>query len=221
MIHHQTYLFVGPPSSGKGTQSELLAKEFDLPRVDVGAVLRDRARDHDHLGQQIAAAMNAGAALDDTLIRPIAEPVFVTATLKGKGLIIDGYCRSVNQVDHLQELVADHKIYPVTVIHISVNEAEATKRMEHRRYCSGCNAQQYLVTTASTATACLRCGGHLIKRSDDSLEIFKERIITFHRVTVPAIHKLSQHFTMITIDGEHSIEAVHQTLIKALRHESH
>jgi len=214
----RTILFVGPPSSGKGTQSALLAAELKLPRIDVGALLRDRARDHDPLATKIATTMASGHALSDEMIRPITEPVFVTTAAQHHSLIIDGYCRSVDQVEHLEELVAAKKLPPVTVIHITVNETEATRRMSHRRYCSGCNAQQYLITNTDEATSCLRCGGHLTKRSDDSIEVFKQRIRTFHKLTVPAIHALTARFSVLTVDGEHSIETVHHNIVKALTH---
>lgn len=212
-MHAQTFLFVGPPSSGKGTQSALLAEALGIPRIDVGALLRDRARQEDTLGRKIATTMASGKTLNDELIRPITEPAFIAKANKAKGLVIDGYCRSVKQVTHLQEMVAEKKLPPITVINITVNEEEATQRMQHRRYCKGCNAQQYLITNAPDAIACVRCGGHLVKRDDDSLEVFKERIATYHRVTVPAIHTLSRIFTVITIDGEHSISAVHTSIM--------
>lgn len=215
-MEQRTILFVGPPSSGKGTQSSLLAKAINCPRIDVGALLRDRARVSDPLGHTIATIMASGKTLADNKIRPIVEPAFLAAVADHKGLIIDGYCRSVDQVDHLYDLVESKKLPPVTVIHITVNETEATKRMHHRRYCSGCNAQQYLVTTTSDATACLRCGGHLIKRADDSVKVFMQRIRTFHAATVPAIRALSSLFTVITIDGEHSINTVHRSIMKAI-----
>lgn len=221
MIQHHTFLFVGPPSSGKGTQSALLAAEFNLPRVDVGAILRDRSREHDALAQQLMADMSSGGTVADATIRPIAEPVFIATVKSHQGLIIDGYCRTAEQVEHLNDLVEEKKIPPVIVVHITVNEDEATRRMQHRRYCSGCNAQQYLVTDTDTATACLRCGGHLIKRSDDSLEIFKNRIATYNRATIPAISALSKRFSMITVDGEHSIETVHRTIMQELNHGSY
>ena len=220
-MHEQTLLFVGPPSSGKGTQSELVAQELAMPRIDVGALLRERARTDDATAHTIQTVMEAGKTLDDDTIRPIAEPAFITAAAGGRGLIIDGYCRTVEQVDHITDLVRAHQLPPLTVIHITVNEAEATLRMQHRRYCSGCNAQQYLVTNTDDAVACVRCGGHLVRRNDDSVEVFTKRIATFNTVTKPAIAYLSKKFPVITINGEHSIAVVHSMIMHALHDGAH
>lgn len=211
------YLFVGPPSSGKGTQSEMLASKEGIPRIDVGAILRERANKEDATASAIRQIMQAGKTLPDKTIRPIVEPI-ILQRVNAKGLVLDGYCRTLEQVEHLHSLVASKKIPPVLVIKLTVNEQEAVKRMEHRRYCSGCNAQQYLVTDAKEAVSCLRCGGHLTKRADDDLAVFTERLKTYHRKTVPAVKELSRLFTTITIDGEKSIESVHLLVTEAISH---
>lgn len=176
-----TYVFVGPPGCGKGTQSDILARRLRLPKVDVGASLRQRATANDAIGQTLQVAMARGEMIPDRKLEGIITPIF-QAALSPSGIIIDGYCRTLAQVKHLEKWVSQRVLPPPLIIYLKIDPQKTAQRIAQRRRQAG--------------------------RIDDAEVIFTKRVSTYRQLTEPAIASLIKRWPYLQINGDQSIEQV-------------
>lgn len=126
----EVILFVGPPGSGKGTQSQIVAKEKDYVHVSTGDILR-KSKD-----PKIKEMMKTGKLLLDDLLAKVVQQ-FVEDTPQAKGFIFDGYPRNLSQKDHFQEILLNTNLLLQNVILLEVPEDVLFKRIKERSKTSG------------------------------------------------------------------------------------
>ena len=126
----EVILFVGPPGSGKGTQSQIVAKEKDYVHVSTGDILR-KSKD-----PKIKEMMKTGKLLPDDLLAKVVQQ-FVEDTPEAKGFIFDGYPRNLAQKDHFQEILLNTNLVLQSVIFLDVPEAVLFNRIKERSKTSG------------------------------------------------------------------------------------
>jgi adenylate kinase len=122
-------LFIGPPGAGKGTQASRVAQRIGIPHVSTGEMFRDNVANGTELGRKVEAIMAAGDYVPDEvtvamLADRIAEPDAVG------GFILDGFPRTIAQVEALDELLGDDGLD--TVVVFEVDEDQLTERMMAR-----------------------------------------------------------------------------------------
>jgi len=216
LISPHTIVVVGPPGSGKGTQAARIAELLGWSHIDVGDLLRNAARQNTDTALTIRDTMQRGQMLPAEIVRPIIE----TAVLNHQeGFVLDGYARRVEQVEILTSWAAAGDIPPIWGIQINVPSADIIERIRQRRYCTGCHHKNYLVNDTDEAVRCLRCGGHLTKRTDDTDQTVKQRLETYERETIPAIKQLKSIARVSVIDGRGSIDEVAQRISDVIKHE--
>ena len=125
-------ILLGPPGAGKGTQAQFISKEYDIPQISTGDMLRAAIKEGSELGKQAKDVMNAGGLVSDDLIinlvqERIAKPDCVN------GCILDGFPRTIPQAQAL----ADANVTIDHVIEISVPDDEIVKRLSGRRQHAG------------------------------------------------------------------------------------
>ena len=125
-------ILLGPPGAGKGTQAQFISKEYDIPQISTGDMLRAAIKEGTELGKQAKDVMNAGGLVSDDLIinlvqERIAKPDCVN------GCILDGFPRTIPQAQAL----ADANVTIGHVIEISVPDDEIVKRLSGRRQHAG------------------------------------------------------------------------------------
>lgn len=207
-----TFLFVGPPGSGKGTQAEAVASNMGLPHVDVGALLRELAEIDNHTGQLIKSLMIAGKTVPEKVV--LNELLVHLKRLDlTKGLVLDGYCRTQKQAQDLLDLQSQAVIPPIIVISIKVADDLLKERIISRKYCEFPNGVKKIIDRNFSVTDCQQQGGQVSKRDDDNLTTFHKRLKLYHEQTEPAIADLklaSKGF--IEVDGTAPIEEVKTTI---------
>jgi adenylate kinase len=124
-------ILLGPPGSGKSTQSEKITAEFGIPGVSTGALLRAEVAAGTRLGRSIDADMKKGALISDDVVNKLVTARFAK-TDAARGLILDGYPRTVAQAKFLAKLLAKKKIPPPLVLNFIVTKEEVIKRMSTR-----------------------------------------------------------------------------------------
>ena len=117
-------IILGGQGSGKSTQADLLSKYLNIPRIEMGQLLRNRAEASDETGRKIKMSLDAGILVPNeitikTLKEQLQKPEFK------KGFIIDGYPRNQVQLDALPQNVD-------IVFYINVSDKEAIKRLTKR-----------------------------------------------------------------------------------------
>lgn len=129
-------LMFGPPGSGKGTQSVTLAGKYNLLHLSTGDMLRAELAAGTELGKKMAAIMAAGELVpDDVVIAMIAQKI--DATTGKAGFIFDGFPRTVEQADALQEMLKERGMKIDLMLVLEVNDIELMDRMKKRALVSG------------------------------------------------------------------------------------
>jgi adenylate kinase len=126
----------GAPGCGKGTQSELLEKQFSLRHISTGNIIREQIAAKTELGLQMQACIERGELAPDSLvINMVAD--YVANHKEGKGVIFDGFPRTTAQAEAFDEILAQHGQKVSVMINMEVPEEELVKRILLRGKDSG------------------------------------------------------------------------------------
>lgn len=219
----QEYIFIGPPGSGKGTQTKILSEEYNLPHIDTGSLLRE----------EIASGSDNGKLADNFMSKGNLVPLNLVATIiKNRllkddctsGFILDGFPRSMEQALALDDILAEINkglnLKPV-VFYFKIAEELLIDRLIHRVSCKDCGAIYNLKSMNLVQNKCPKCGGELIKRNDDNEEVAKKRFDTYYRETAPLIDLYKERGWLITLDASQDIETIYKNLTGAIKGNVH
>jgi adenylate kinase len=199
---------LGPPGAGKGTQAERLARRRNVPRISTGDILRDAVQADTVLGRAARAVMDAGRLVDDDLMVGIVSERLQRPDAAG-GFVLDGFPRTVAQAQALDELLDDHD--RIAIVSIEVPEAALIERLGNRRICVKCGW-----SPAPGVTACERCGGQLVRRKDDTVDVVRERLRIYERDTQPLLDFYHDRPGFRAVDGDQTPDAVAADLAAAV-----
>jgi len=209
LIKEKKIVLVGRPASGKGTQAELLAKNFSFPLISSGNLFRQCRRKRTELGKKIKGIIDEGRLIPDEITNEI---VFKEIKKQKKGFVLDGYPRTFNQATKLSK-VTDLDV----VFEIFISEKEVLERLSNRRVCQ-CGATYNLISKLpQKKNTCDSCGGKLFQRGDDKPVAIKQRLAVFSRQTMPVIKYYRQKGILIKINGKQSIEDVFKDVLKNIK----
>ena len=186
-------ILFGPPGSGKGTQAVKLRDAFALMHISTGDIFRAEIKNATPLGLEAKRYMDAGQLVpDEVTIKMLAAYVENNANDGTKGIIFDGFPRTVAQAEAL-DLFLEEKKLPVTkVLALEVDDEELTKRILLRGKDSG--------------------------RSDDADEsIIRNRIEVYNRQTAPLKSFYQQQGKFISLRGTGSVEEIFNALSQEIR----
>lgn len=200
--------FLGPPGAGKGTQARELAREWGVPHVATGDMLRDAAAAGTPLGREAKGYMDKGALVpDDVIIRMIAERL--RRPDARRGFLLDGFPRTIAQAEGLEHLLKDLGQPLERVVYFDVSEPELLRRLTGRRVCRACQTAFHLVSAPPTkAGVCDRCGGQLYQREDDSEATVRHRLGVYARQTAPLLDWYRGRGLLVSVPGEGPIETI-------------
>lgn len=216
----QEFIFIGPPGSGKGTQTKMLSKELSLPHVDTGALLREEIASGSDNGKLANSFMEKGQLVPITLVSKIIRNRLIKDDCKN-GFILDGYPRSLEQAyaldEILEEIDANTDTKP-TVFYFDVAQEKLVERLVNRRSCSDCGAIYNLKTMQlEDETKCPKCNGTLTRRDDDTEEVANKRFATYFAQTAPLIDLYKNRNALVTLDASLDIDSIYKNLKGAIK----
>jgi adenylate kinase len=180
----------GAPGSGKGTQSELLETKYGLDYISTGAVLRAAISEGSELGNMAKGYIDQGQLVPDGLIiRMISE--FLDEHPRSKGIIFDGFPRTIPQAKALKELLDERGTDISVLIDLQVDDDELIQRMLSRGKISG--------------------------RSDDNLETIQSRLDVYHTQTAPLATYYISEGKRVAVKGSGTVEDVFQRIDMAIK----
>ncbi|MFA5033358.1 MAG: nucleoside monophosphate kinase [bacterium] len=199
-------IFLGPPGSGKGTQAETIAKEFNLNLVVMGDILRKEIKELTPLGLQIKSYVETGALVPDELVIQLIQK-----NLTGDSFILDGFPRTVKQAQMLDTVTKIDK-----VIYFNCPAELILERLSNRRTCPKCNKVYNLVTNPpQNNETCDDCKTELFQRKDDKTEVIQNRIEVYKKETFPLIDFYNKKTVLDEINAADKIENI-RSKIKCL-----
>jgi adenylate kinase len=206
------YVIMGIQGSGKGTQAQLLAADFDLVHMSVGDIFRANVEQHTKLGAQVRRIMAAGELVDDQLVESIVRQRLQDHDWN-YGFIIDGFPRNVRQAEFFLES------YDIdAVILLELPDAEVAVRVLSRRICASCGLDYNVVgRRPEESEICATCGGKLVMREDDNPEALAARLRDYHEKTQPIIELFERKECVLRIEAKQPIAAIQDEIRRRLK----
>lgn len=176
-------ILLGPPGAGKGTQAQFISKEFDIPQISTGDMLRAAIKEGSELGKQAQDIMNAGGLVSDDLIINLVKERIAKPDC-ANGCIFDGFPRTIAQAQALSN--ADINIDDV--IEISVPDDEIVSRLSGRRQHPTSGRVYHIQHNPPKQEGIDDVTGEpLVQREDDKEETIRNRLATYHNQTATLV----------------------------------
>lgn len=156
-------IIFGAPGSGKGTYSDEMVARYGMGHISTGDVLRGEIKQGSELGKIAKGFIDNGQLIPDDLMISILAKTY-DAMPEGKGVIFDGFPRTIAQAEALKQMLAERKHDMGVMIELIVDEETLMARLLNRAIEQG--------------------------RADDNEETIKKRFAVYHSQTEP----LSQWF---------------------------
>lgn len=182
-------IIMGPPGAGKGTQAKFVADRFGIPAISTGDIFRANVSQGTPLGVEAKRYMDAGDYVPDSVTNAmvrdrIAEPDCAP------GFLLDGYPRTVAQVEELDGMLAASDDRLDAVLVLTVDDEELVKRLVHRAETDG--------------------------RSDDTEEVIRHRQDVYNEQTAPLIKVYATRGLLVEVDGMGEVAEVTGRIASAL-----
>jgi adenylate kinase len=211
-------VLLGAPGSGKGTQAEMITRQFGIPVTSTGAILR-RERDlGTPLGQETAEVLQSGGLVSDKIIIELIEDWL--RLHGGHGFVFDGFPRTLPQAESLMSILARLRSALDLVIWLEVSEQTVLDRIAGRLQCGECGFTTSLSSAQfANRPVCPYCDGHLERRTDDDLSVLQTRLQEFRTKTEPLASFYGNISILHRIDGNRDREAVFSNISQLIEGE--
>ncbi len=213
-------LFLGPPGSGKGTQSKMLQDRYGLVHLSTGDMFREAIGKKTEVGMKAKAFMDRGEYVPDAVVIDLIRDRLSQSDCK-KGFILDGFPRTEPQAKALDGLLKSLHMELDSIFFFDLSKEILVARLSSRRTCRNCNrvvsAEQ--LKEVPTSETCSRASGpcDFYQRTDDSAEVVTKRIEVYQNQTAPIIGFYEKSKSFLRVDGSVAPEAVFSVLEKALK----
>jgi adenylate kinase len=209
-------IFLGPPGAGKGTQATTLAREWGIPHIATGDMLREATARGTRLGLEAKRYMDAGVLVPDEVVIGLVGERLNESDAAG-GAVLDGFPRTVAQAEALDGLLRSQGAEIDRVVFLDVARAELLKRLTGRRICRGCGASYHIAfVPPRTPDVCDRCGGALYQREDDSEAAVMKRLDVYATQTAPLLDYYRRRASLAEIRGEGAVADVTAAIRKTV-----
>ena len=212
-------VLLGPPGSGKGTQSKLLVRERDMLQLSTGDMLREARKSGSELGAMVAEIMDSGKLVtDDIVVSLIKEKL---SGPRCGGFIFDGFPRTLGQADALDSLMREMGVPLDAAIELVVDEDELVGRITGRISCGSCGSVYHLTNNPPKREGvCDACGSKdMRRRADDDVDALRTRLGAYYRQTAPLVgyyHRAGVLNSVECIGGPDEVAAAVRKVLEAI-----
>lgn len=210
-------ILLGAPGVGKGTQAQVLMRQFQIPQISTGDMLRNAVKSGSQLGQKAKVIMDRGDLVSDDLILALVKERIVQEDCQ-KGFLLDGFPRTIPQAEAMvrENINIDH------VIELGVDDDILIERMSGRRVHPASGRVYHVVfNPPKEANKDDITGETLVIRPDDEPETFRQRLQVYQDKTSPLIAFYKKQaeqdkLTYTLVDGSQAVDVVSAQLIELL-----
>jgi adenylate kinase len=174
-------IIMGPPGAGKGTQAKRIAAQLDIPAISTGDIFRRNVSEQTALGLEAKRFMDAGDYVPDEITNGMVRDRLAEEDCV-EGFLLDGYPRTVAQVDELDSMLAERGHSLDAVLLLTVDQDEVVARLTNRAAREG--------------------------RSDDTEDVFRHRQEVYAEQTAPLIEVYDERGLLVRVDGMGSVDEV-------------
>lgn len=201
-------ILLGAPGAGKGTQAARISEKYGLPHISTGDIFRKNIKEGTPVGLKAKAYTDRGELVPDEVTVEIVAGRLSEPDCK-KGWLLDGFPRNTAQAEALDRITKTD-----AVINVDVDLDLLAARLTGRRVCGACGESHHITTMKGDK--CVKCGGQLIHRADDSLETVGNRLSVYKKQTAPLIEFYAKKGLLKTVDGSKAIDDVFKEIEKLL-----
>jgi len=210
-------ILLGPPGAGKGTQADLLCKEFNIPKISTGDMLREAIANQTDLGKEVSSILDSGALVSDEIIGSLLEERLSNDDC-ASGYLLDGVPRTLGQASILERMGIEF----TNVIEIKVDDEVIVNRMSGRRVHPQSGRNYHIDFNPPKKEGLDDLTNEpLIQREDDKPETVLKRLDVYHEETKPLsdfYKKVSEGGSLVysSVDGSKSVTEVFNDALKSL-----
>ena len=204
-------ILIGPPGSGKGTQSAYLVKNYNYIQVSTGDMLREAVKQKNDFADELKKIIDAGVFVSDKIILEMISKKIVEIKDKNfAGIIFDGFPRNISQAEELDKLLSHNNLAIDVVIEVEVEKEILIKRIAGRYSCTNCNeGYNKYFKKPLTEGVCDVCGGtEFTHRNDDNEEVVSARLKIYEESTKPLVEYYKERKVLKKIDGSSEVDLV-------------
>ena len=212
----KVFIFLGPPGSGKGTQTSRLADKLSIPHIDTGSLLRKNIQDETELGKIAKGFIDEGHLVPLHVVASVIEERIKKEDCNN-GYILDGYPRSIEQAEELGKIlerVGKFNLKDDTMaVYFDIDNDALLHRLINRRSCPKCGTIYNLISNPpKIMDYCDICDTKLIIRKDDNEETAQERFVTYEKETAPLYDYFKQMGILREIKADKTISEIWEDL---------
>ncbi len=214
------FIFLGPPGSGKGTQTSKLADKLSIPHIDTGSLLRKNIQDNTDLGIIAKSYIDKGQLVPLSVVSSVIEDRIKKDDCK-EGYILDGFPRSVEQAQELEKILERIGTYSLKndalAVYFDIDNEVLIQRLINRRSCPKCQTIYNLLSNPpKIMDYCDICDTKLVQRADDNEKTARARFETYEKETAPLYEYFKQLGILKELQADKPISEIWENLKKVV-----
>jgi len=204
-------IIFGAPGSGKGTYASRLQTKLGVDVIAMGDIFREIMKEDTELGKKVKGYVEKGLLVPDDIVIEVLKHRLAKIP-KGKGFILDGYPRTLEQAETLEEIA---KID--VIILLMVPDWIIIERLSSRRICKNCGAVYNIrFLKPKVDMVCDKCGEPLYQRSDDTSEVIKKRIQVYEAQTRPILELFKERKVPFVVANCNALDTPPDAVVEAI-----
>jgi adenylate kinase len=201
----------GAPGSGKGTYASRLQARLGVQVIAMGDIFREMMKEDSELGKKVKGYVEKGLLVPDDIVNEVLKQRLAKGPA-GKGFLLDGYPRTVEQAKTLEEIAKLD-----VIILLMVPDWIIIERLSTRRICRNCGAVYNIrFLKPKVEGVCDKCGGQLYQRSDDTPEVIKKRLQLYEEQTQPILQIFRERMMPFVIAHCDKLDMPPETVVEAI-----
>ena len=194
-------IMLGAPGAGKGTIASQMEERYNLPHISSGDIFRENIKNKTKLGNLAKEYIDKGELVpDDVTIELMISTLDSDKCING--FILDGFPRTIDQAKKLDDKFNKLEKPIELVLVVDATDKQIIDRLSGRRVCEKCNKTFHVVNIPPKKEGiCDNCGGKLIQRKDDNIEVIIDRLKTYKECTEPLIEYYNTKGIVKRING--------------------